>query len=363
MRKTILLLTMLFCVVGGLSVSAQTVTHYKPGARKASFATNDLVFIYNTAKDGYDRRGFLSRTSSGNKVGLIQESPLSSASNLHYDKASGLSVWKVVTAETVNDVTNGDFIKLSLKSVSTDTYLGHDGSTNNSTEQFLYLQEWSVSSASKGSANSEKEDGTIVAFSELTSSDNVFSVAKATDISSSSTDKSNYWNGNAGSFTRWQNAHPYAFYAVEDCSEEYQALLAAAQTELTNLITSSNEVLTTAGYTTTVTPVTFNESNLTTNADQNTGGEKDGDGLSALYSDDASKYWHSSWQTTAQNPQDWHYLQVDAGELIVSVSVTLLATVVSRALLLLRFKQVLMVQPTNMSLHWMTRTTGCPDVL
>ncbi|MGM9693509.1 MAG: discoidin domain-containing protein [Alloprevotella sp.] len=314
MRKPITLLTLLLCFVCGLTASAQTVTHYKPGARKASFATDDLVFIYNTAKDSYDRRGFLSK--SGNNLGLIQESPLSSASNVHYDKASGLSVWKVVTAETVTDETNGDFIKLSLKSASTDTYLGHDGSTNNSTEQFLYLQEWSVSTASKGSANSEKEDGTIVAFSELTSSDNVFSVAKATNISSSSTDNSNYWNGNSGSFARWRNAHPYAFYAVEDCSEEYQALLAAAQTELTNLITSSNEVLTTARYTTTATPVTFNESNLTTNADQNTGGNKDGDGLSALYSDDASKYWHSSWQTSAQNPQDWHYLQVDAGELI-----------------------------------------------
>ena len=312
MRKTILLLTMLFCVVGGLSVSAQT--HYKPGARKASFSENDLVFIYNTAKDGYDRRGFLSK--SGNSLGLIKDSPLSSASNFHLVKASDLSVWKVVTAVTVNDATNGDFIKLSLKSVSTDTYLGHDGSTNNSTEQFLYLQKWSVSSASKGNINSEKEDGTVVAHSALTPSDNVFSVAKATNISSSSKDNSNYWNGNAGSFTRWQNAHPYAFYAVEDCSKEYQALLAAAQTELTNLITSSNEVLTTAGYTTTVTPVTFNESNLTTNADQNTGGEKDGDGLAALYSNDASKYWHSSWQDAAQNPQDWHYLQVDAGELI-----------------------------------------------
>lgn len=316
MRKTILLLTMLFCVVGGLSVSAQTeeATHYKPGARKASFSENDLVFIYNTARDDYDRRGFLSK--SGNSLGLIQDSPLSSASNFHLVKASDLSVWKVVTAVTVNDATNGDFIKLSLKSVSTDTYLGHDGSTNNSTEQFLYLQEWSVSSASKGNINSEKEDGTVVAHSALTSSDNVFSVAKATNISSSSKDKSNYWNGNAGSFTRWDNAHPYAFYAVEDCSEKYQALLAAAQTELTNLITSSNEVLTTAGYTTTATPLTFNESNLTTNADQNTGGKKDGDGLAALYSNDASKYWHSSWQDAAQNPQDWHYLQVDAGELI-----------------------------------------------
>ena len=138
MRKKLLLLTMLFCVVGGLSVSAQT--HYRPGERKSTFAVNDLVFIYNTAKDGYDRRGFLSK--SGNSLGLIKDSPLSSASNFHLVKASDLSVWKVVTAVTVNDATNGDFIKLSLKSVSTDTYLGHDGSTNNSTEQFLYLQKF-----------------------------------------------------------------------------------------------------------------------------------------------------------------------------------------------------------------------------
>ena len=314
MRKPITLLTLLLCFVCGLTASAQTATHYKPGVRKASFAENDLVFIYNTAKDGYDRRGFLSK--SGNSLGLIKDSPLSSASNFHLVKASDLSVWKVVTAVTVNDATNGDFIKLSLKSVSTDTYLGHDGSTNNSTEQFLYLQKWSVSSASKGDISSEKEDGTVVAHRALTSSDNVFSVAKATNISSSSKDNSNYWNGNSGSFTCWQNAHPYAFYAVEDCSEEYQAKLASAQAELTTLINSSNEVLSTAGYTTTVTPVPLNESNLTTNADQNTGGKKDGDGLAALYSNDASKYWHSSWQTSAQNPQDWHYLQVDAGELI-----------------------------------------------
>ena len=312
MRKTILLLTMLFCVVGGLSVSAQTVTHYKPGARKASFSENDLVFIYNTAKDGYDRRGFLSK--SGNSLGLIQDSPLSSASNLHYDKASGLSVWKVVTAVTVNDATNGDFIKLSLKSVSTDTYLGHDGSTNNSTEQFLYLQEWSVSSASKGSANSEKEDGTIVAFSELTSSDNVFSVAKATDISSSSTDKSNYWNGNAGSFTRWDNAHPYAFYTAEDASTEYQEKLDAAKAELKTTIdvanTNYNSIKVSFNLPTEV-PLTADM--LFSNAEQTKTGTGDPTAsLSNLTDGNASTFFHSSYeQTKASFPNEYHYLQVN----------------------------------------------------
>ena len=310
MRKTLLLLTMLFCVVGGLSVSAQT--HYMPGERKSTFAVDDLVFIYNTAKDGYDRRGFLSK--SGNSLGLIQDSPLSSASNLHYDKASGLSVWKVVTAVTVNDATNGDFIKLSLKSVSTDTYLGHDGSTNNSTEQFLYLQEWSVSSASKGSANSEKEDGTIVAFSELTSSDNVFSVAKATDISSSSTDKSNYWNGNAGSFTRWDNAHPYAFYAVEDCSEEYQAKLDAAKAELKATIDKANTYYNSiqVGFNLpTTVPLTADM--LFSNAEQTKTGTGDPTAsLSNLIDGKANTFFHSSYeQTKASFPNEYHYLQVN----------------------------------------------------
>lgn len=320
MRKTILLLTMLFCVVGGLSVSAQTetVTHYKPGVRKSTFAVNDLVFIYNTAKDGYDRRGFLSRTSSGNKVGLIQESPLSSASNFHLVKASDLSVWKVVTAETVNDATNGDFIKLSLKSVTTDTYLGHDGSTNNSTEQFLYLQEWSVSSASKGSASSEKEDGTIVAFSELTSSDNVFSVAKATDISSSSTDKSNYWNGNAGSFTRWDKAHPYAFYAVEDCSEEYQALLDAAKAELnTALTTGNNNYFNISRVTLSdAAPVTLEaDVNLFCNEEQaKTGTSDKGMTLGMLVDNEDNTSFHSSYQKAGSSPATWHYLQVNLAQ-------------------------------------------------
>lgn len=311
MRKTLLLLTMLFCVVGGLSVSAQT--HYRPGERKSTFAENDLVFIYNTAKDGYDRRGFLSK--SGNNLGLIQESPLSSASNVHYDKASGLSVWKVVTAVTVNDATNGDFIKLSLKSVSTDTYLGHDGSTNNSTEQFLYLQKWSVSSASKGNINSEKEDGTVVAHSALTSSDNVFSVAKATNISSSSTDNSNYWNGNPGGFTRWQNAHPYAFYSVEDASTEYQAKLNEAKTTLNSTITAAytnyNGIEPSYDIPTAVTLTA--DVNLFSNAEQTKTGTGDADAfLSNLTDDDNATFFHSSYEANkASAPNEYHYLQVN----------------------------------------------------
>lgn len=309
MRKTILLLTMLFCVVGGLSVSAQTVTvtHYKPGVRKSTFAVNDLVFIYNTNRNG-DRTGFLKK--NGNSLALVKEKPYAGSSNLHYDKAAGASVWKIASVETgLSNASHRNIVKLSIKPASADTYLAFNGTSNNAEVQYLYLQEWRTATFSKDNNNHENISGESVAHNLITSSDNVWVVGN-------SATPSLYWNGEASRFVTYSNGHGYAFYTAVDASTEYQAKLASAQAELTTLINSSNEVLSTAGYTTTVTPVPLNESNLITNADQNTGGNKDGDGLSALYSDDASKYWHSSWQTTAQNPQDWHYLQVDAGELI-----------------------------------------------
>ena len=311
MRKTILLLTMLFCVVGGLSVSAQTetetVTHYKPGVRKSTFAVDDLVFIYNTNRNG-DRTGFLKK--NGNSLELVKEKPYAGSSNLHYDKAAGASVWKIASVETgLSNASHRNIVKLSIKPASADTYLAFNGTSNNAEVQYLYLQEWRTATFSKDNNNHENISGESVAHNLITSSDNVWVVGN-------SATPSLYWNGEASRFVTYSNGHGYAFYTAVDASTEYQAKLASAQAELTTLINSSNEVLSTAGYTTTVTPVPLNESNLITNADQNTGGNKDGDGLSALYSDDASKYWHSSWQTTAQNPQDWHYLQVDAGELI-----------------------------------------------
>lgn len=306
MRKTILLLTMLFCVVGGLSVSAQT--HYKPGERKSTFAVNDLVFIYNTNRNG-DRTGFLKK--NGNSLALVKEKPYAGSSNLHYDKAAGASVWKIASVETgLSNASHNNIVKLSIKPASADTYLAFNGSSDNTAVQELYLQEWSPSATFSRDTNPhENISGESVAYTAIGTSDKVWVVGN-------SATPSLYWNGEASGFVTYSNGHGYAFYTVEDASREYQAKLASAQAELTTLINSSNEVLSTAGYTTTVTPVPLNESNLTTNADQNTGGKKDGDGLAALYSNDASKYWHSSWQTSAQNPQDWHYLQVDAGELI-----------------------------------------------
>ena len=176
MRKTILLLTMLFCVVGGLSVSAQTetetVTHYKPGVRKSTFAVDDLVFIYNTNRNG-DRTGFLKK--NGNSLELVKEKPYADSPNLHYDLAAGASVWKIASVETgLSNASHSNIVKLSIKPASADTYLKFDGTSNNAAVQYLYLQEWSTATFSRENQNHENISGTSVGRDAITSSDKVW---------------------------------------------------------------------------------------------------------------------------------------------------------------------------------------------
>ena len=83
MKKAFTLLTLLLCSVCGLAVSAQT-THYKPGARKASLAADDVVFIYNTCFNGSeDRTGFI--YNAGSSINVQKEKPYSDAANYHYE--------------------------------------------------------------------------------------------------------------------------------------------------------------------------------------------------------------------------------------------------------------------------------------
>ena len=227
MRKKLLLLTMLFCVVGGLSVSAQTVTetvtHYKPGVRKSTFAVDDLVFIYNTNRNG-DRTGFLKK--NGNSLELVKEKPYA-GSNLHYDKAAGASVWKIASVETglSNEAgTNTHIVKLSIKPASADTYLAFNGSSNNAEVQYLYLQEWRTATFSRDTNNHEKISGESVTYDAIETSDNVWVVGN-------SATPSLYWNGEASRFVTYSNGHGYAFYTVVDASTEYQAKLANTQAD------------------------------------------------------------------------------------------------------------------------------------
>lgn len=314
MRKTILLLTMLFCVVGGLSVSAQTVTvtHYKPGVRKSTFAVDDLVFIYNTNRND-DRTGFLKK--NGNSLELVKEKPYAGSSNLHYDKAAGASVWKIASVETglSNEAgTNNNIVKLSIKPASADTYLKFDGTSNNAGVQYLYLQEWSTATFSRENQNHENISGTSVGRDAITSSDKVWVVGNSDTPSS-------YWNGTVGGFTTWGKGHGYAFYTVEDASEEYQAKLDAAKAELNTAITTGNSNYSSLNYSVSdPAPVTLKvdeNQNLFCNEEQAKTGTQDLDmTLAKLVDNDDNTSFHSSYQTAGSSPATWHYLQVNLEE-------------------------------------------------
>lgn len=297
----------------GIGMQAQT--HYKPGDKKSSFEVGDKFFIYcttlvvnNNGSFNHDRTGFLA--ANGNGFSLVKDKPYAGTANFHYDTANGASVWTVASVETAAD---GSYIKLSVKS-NNNRYLGINASATSTTEQFIYLQKWETETQGKpgtdvttetGADNARKPNADIVA------SDYLFSVGDAVAATT-------FWNGNPSSFATYGQPYPYAFYAVADASTEYASKLTAAQGELNTLI-SQAETLVATNYSATVTPLQLSTTNLTTNADQNTGGQKDGGGIAALFDGEktgTNAYWHSSWQTTAQNPKDWHYLQVDAGELI-----------------------------------------------
>lgn len=308
MRKTILLLTMLFCVVGGLSVSAQT--HYKPGERKSTFAVNDLVFIYNTNRNG-DRTGFLKK--NGNDLELVKEKPYADSPNLHYDLAAGASVWKIASVETG---LSNDIVKLSIKPASADTYLKFDGTSNNADAQYLYLKEWSTASTagfSRENQDHENNSGTSVGRDDITSSDNVWVVGNSATPTS-------YWNGTEGDFTTWTDGgHGYAFYTVVDASAEYQALLDAAKAELKTTIdeanTNYNSIKVSFNLPTEV-PLTADM--LFSNAEQTKTGTGDATAsLSNLIDGNASTFFHSSYeQTKASFPNEYHYLQVNLNQAV-----------------------------------------------
>ena len=306
MRKTLLLLTMLFCVVGGLSVSAQTVTHYKPGERKSTFAVDDLVFIYNTNQNE-DRTGFLKK--NGNDLELVKEKPYAGSPNLHYDLAAGASVWKIASVETG---LSNDIVKLSIKPASADTYLKFDGTSNNAGVQYLYLQEWSTATFSRENQNHENISGTSVGRDAITSSDKVWVVGNSATPNS-------YWNGKESSFTTWEKGHGYAFYTVEDASEEYQAKLEAAKAELNTTMTTGNSNYSSLNYTVsdpTALTLRVNENqNLFCNEEQAKTGTKDLDmTLAKLVDNDDNTSFHSSYQTAGSSPATWHYLQVNLEE-------------------------------------------------
>lgn len=332
MKKAFTLLTLLLCSVCGLAVSAQT-THYKPGARKASLAADDVVFIYNTCfADSEDRTGFI--YNAGNSINVQKEKPYSDAANYHYEKAAGASVWKVVSVTEVTDDSqyhNGTFTKVAIKSLSTDKYLAGNGSTSSTTEQYIYLRKWTdptLPNAWKAGVKTETGNGTTKDATSIGEDDCAYLIASTINFNSSAVPRTTFWNGNPSTWARWEYAHPYVFYTAVDCSTEYQAMLTTAkgalQTALTTARTNYNGIHYTLSDATNVTLTA--DDNLLCNAEQTKTGTGDpGMTLSNLVDGDDNTSFHSSWQDnkpTATAPSTWHFLQVNLEKAASLVSFT-----------------------------------------
>lgn len=333
MKKAFTLLTLLLCSICGLAVSAET-THYKPGARKASLAADDVVFIYNTCFNGSeDRTGFI--YNAGTSINVQKEKPYSDAANYHYEKAAGASVWKVVSVTEVTDDSqyhNGTFIKVAIKSLSTDKYLAGNGSTSSTTEQYIYLRKWTdptLPSAWKAGVKTETGNGPTKDATSIGEDDCAYLIASTIDFNSSGQLPDNtFWNCNPNSWARWKSAHPYVFYTAVDCSTEYQDWLNTAKgtlrTALSTARTNYNGIHYTLSDATNVTLTA--DGNLFCNAEQTKTGTGDpGMTLSNLVDGNNNTSFHSSWQENKPNataPSTWHFLQVNLEEAASLVSFT-----------------------------------------
>lgn len=278
MRKKFTFLLTLFLVSVGVGV-AQT-GWYKPGERKATFTAGDKVFIYNTAKpDGQDRTGFL-YTNDSPGVQLGQQKPFN-AENFYNGNAY---VW---TIKSVSGPADGVY-ELQLTTAA-GTYISVNGNPLNTGAQTLYVAPFASCDKRDKNVKTENADGTGSALP--TTDDAVWAVYN----------NNTCWNGNEGSFTTWSDAHPYAFYAVVDVTEEHDAFqspLTAALGELgkKDAVTESKFPLTTT--------------NLTSNTES-----AEGAGIAGLLDGNADTYFHSPYSGSGKaDPQTYHNLMVDLGE-------------------------------------------------
>ena len=163
---------------------------YTPGARVTTLEPGKKYFIYDTAINGtQDRTGFLFDNGSG--MGHTKKKPFGDNS-LKTTNESYL--WEVVATETEGQY----YIK-----AADGGYVNASGKTDNASAQILNIIAWSESDK-KGDANSENADGSTTSNANIGS--DVFTIYNGNTC----------WNGETNSFVTWSNAHPYAFYEIEE---------------------------------------------------------------------------------------------------------------------------------------------------
>lgn len=202
----------------GLCANAQqteTVTVYRPTQRVTEFKTDGTKYmIFNTTKLQGDRWGFV--YNSGSSLGKPKAEPSTMAT---VDNGYLFTIEATATANCYY-----------IKSVSSNTYVNYQGSTNNATGQDCYIYKWSEAPYKNTEVTSmSKDDETqFIASANLTDEDGVFT------ISNNAGGDYSCWNGNVGGFATWSNAHPYAFYEVSETQESVTTTMIEDLASLSN---------------------------------------------------------------------------------------------------------------------------------
>lgn len=291
MRKITFFLSALLAFAGATTAGAQI---YVPTERVEALENGGTYMLYNTAFNGDQcRTGFLS--NNGSSLG-------------HSGSAAGLSknfagrsnfLWKIET-------TNTPYLYY-MQSVSSETYVGPAGVTNNTDKRDLYIQPWGSSQAPKAGVGSEKADGTVISYSEDAVYDNVFTIC-GTGVQSNQQANGNgdCWNGNVGGWSKWGSSHPYAFYKYRMAvTAEQIDLLDAAKTTAENAVWSLQNVY----------GLVTDASKYTSNATQPGEGSID-NLLDGVY--DNNSYFHTKWGSVVG---DYHYLQAELPDMATDIRI------------------------------------------
>lgn len=299
MRK-LLLLGSLLATMSGQAQEAETLSFYWPGERVTELQNGTQYFIYNTAQADGDRSYFL--YSNGSDLRTTNVSPLTfiTTENKYLFTTNKPENPKAPTHWYLNSVHG---------------IVGHGGQTNNTEARDIYITRWygNTENFTKSSAKSEDEQG--VAQDPTSVDTKVWAVTqisgKNPNPGPTNPDNTYAWNGNIASdnaWTRWSEAHPYAFYTAKS------AELNAEQTTCYREATNRNGIV----------------GDMAFSLQQLFGLIKSGDQYYSNYPEDApaenssyahlidgndNTYFHSSWDNNDITPETPnHYLRAELPE-------------------------------------------------
>lgn len=199
MRK-LLLLGSLLATMSGQAQETASLNFYWPGERVSELTDNTQYFIYNTANDGQDRSWFI--YSNGSALKTTNVSPLTFVTTENK--------YLFTTNKPQKPNNPAHWYLNSIHGI-----VGHGGQTNNTEARDIYIAKWfKTDTITKSTAKSEDEKGTLQNPNETDTK--VWAVTVKPGVIGDLKEVDTYaWNGDPGSWVRWREAHPYAFYTVK----------------------------------------------------------------------------------------------------------------------------------------------------